>query len=88
MTELENLIAKCEKNAIPDNEINTQDIPELTKQDFDQGYFPNIKIKKKSVTFRIDLDILSWLKTNEEKGYQKRMNEALRWAKNNGYQFV
>ncbi len=83
MTELENYIAKCEANAIPDSEINTIDMPELTEKDFERGYFPNLKIKKKPITFRIDLDILSWLKQDTPKGYQSKINDILRMAMNN-----
>lgn len=40
--------------------------------------------RKKPVTFRIDLDNLLWLKGSNQKGYQTRLNEVIRWARNNG----
>ena len=33
-----NFIAKCERNAIPDEQIDTSDIPELTEEDFARGH--------------------------------------------------
>ncbi len=83
MKDLENLIAKCESNAIPDSQIDLSDIPELTDEDFKHGYFKNLKTKKKTVTFRIDLDNLAWLKQDGAKGYQTKLNEVLRWARYN-----
>ena len=38
---------------------------------------------KKSITVRIDLDNLAWLK-EAGKGYQTRLNEDLRWTRQNG----
>lgn len=83
MTELEQYIAKCEANAIPDSEIDTSDMPELTAADFARGQFKNFKPRKKSVTFRIDLDNLAWLQSAGEKGYQTKMNAVIRWAREN-----
>ena len=39
MTDLEKVIAKCEQNAKPDNEIDLTDVPELTEEDFSRGHF-------------------------------------------------
>lgn len=83
MRELDNFIAQCEKNAIPDEKINFTDAPELTENDFNNGHFKNWKPMKKSITFRIDLDNLAWLKSINEKGYQTKMNSVLRWARQN-----
>lgn len=63
--------------------IDFSDISELTKEDFARGHFRNWKPAKKAVSFRIDLDNLEWLK-KKGSGYQKRMNEVLRWARFNG----
>lgn len=82
MTELETLIAQCETHAIPDKDIDVSDIPELTEQDFANGSFKNWKPVKKAISVRIDLDNLEWLKRGGD-GYQKRLNEILRWARNN-----
>ena len=84
MTDLEEFIAKCEANAVPDNQINTADIPELTEEDFARGHFKYWKPMKKSITIRIDIDNLAWLQSGGVKGYQKKMNEVIRWAKMNG----
>ena len=83
MTELEQYIAKCEANAIPDSEIDTSEMPELTEKDFERGHFTNFKPMKKSITFRIDLDNLAWLQSAGVKGYQTRMNAVIRWAREN-----
>lgn len=38
----------------------------------------------KPVSFRIDLDNLQWLQSEGVKGYQKKMNGVIRWARQNG----
>jgi uncharacterized protein (DUF4415 family) len=58
-----------------DSEINFDDIPEL-----DEAFFKNAQIKlpeKKSVTIRMDSDVLDWFK-QQGKGYQTRINKLLR----------
>lgn len=60
------------------------DSPKLTAKDFENGHFKNWKPAKKSITVRIDLDNLEWLKSKNPVGYQKRLNETLRWARQNG----
>ena len=70
-------IAKLRKH------IDFSDIPEITEEQWKTGYLKNWKPVKKSITVRIDLDNLEWLKRNDEKGYQKRMNEVIRWARKN-----
>ena len=84
MEELKNFIARCEANAVPDKQIDTSDIPELTEEDFARGYFKYRKPMKKAVMFRIDIDNLAWLQSKGAKGYQKKMNSVLRWARQNG----
>ena len=88
MTDLEEYIAKCEACAVPDSHINTTDIPELTEEAFARGRFKSWKPLKQSVPFRIDFDNLSWLQSKGVKGYQKRMNEVIRWARQNGCPLV
>ena len=83
MTDLEKLIAKCEQNSVPDSQIDTSDIPELTEEDFSRGHFKYWKPMKKSITIRIDVDNLAWLQSEGVKGYQKKMNAVIRWAKEN-----
>lgn len=87
MTDLEKVIAKCEQNAKPDNEIELTDVPELTEEDFSRRHFKYWKPVKKSITVRIDLDNLAWLK-EAGKGYQTRLNEVLRWTRQNGCPLV
>lgn len=83
MTELKNFIAECERNAIPDEQIDTSDIPELTEEDFARGHFKYWKPTKKSITIRIDVDLLAWIQNPGKKDYQARLNSTLRWAKMN-----
>lgn len=42
---------------------------------------------KSVISIRIDNSTLQWLKSTGSNGYQKRANEALEWARNNGYKF-
>lgn len=61
-----------------DSEIDTTDIPELT------GWSEAVVGKfyrpiKKSLTIRLDADIVAWLKS-EGAGYQTRINRILREA--------
>ena len=83
MTDLKEFIAKCEANAVPDEQINTADIPELTEADFSRGHFKFWKPAKKPVSLRIDLDNLAWLQSVGVKGYQSRLNKVIRWAMQN-----
>lgn len=61
---------------IPDEEIDTSDIPEL-----DDHFWANAKmvrpITKKAVSIRLDSDILDWFKS-QGKGYQSTINSILR----------
>jgi uncharacterized protein (DUF4415 family) len=66
--------------ALPDNEINHDDIPALTEAqlaEMQRGRF--YRPVKKQITARVDADVLAWLKS-QGKGYQSRMNEILRDA--------
>jgi uncharacterized protein (DUF4415 family) len=65
--------------AMPDDEIDFSDIPELTEK-FWQNAVPNLFYKpvKKQVTLRIDADILAWLRQQGKDGYQSRLNAVLR----------
>ncbi|MGH1393883.1 MAG: BrnA antitoxin family protein [Trichormus sp.] len=61
---------------IPDEDIDTSDIPEL-----DAHFWENAKlvqpITKQAISLRIDSDVLQWFK-NQGKGYQSLMNTVLR----------
>lgn len=62
--------------AMPDDQIDLSDIPEVT--DWSDGivgkYYRPIK---KPLTIRIDADVLAWLKS-QGAGYQTRINRLLR----------
>lgn len=60
---------------LSDDEIDTNDIPELTAAQLAEHYRP----VKKQITARLDADVLAWLKA-DGKGYQSRMNAILRQA--------
>lgn len=68
-----------------DEDINLEDIPELTSEQMKTGHFyyaNSIKMPKTSIHLMIDNDNLEWLKS-EGKGYQPKLNNVLRWAKLN-----
>jgi uncharacterized protein (DUF4415 family) len=62
-------------DAMKDEDIDFSDIPEL-----DDEFFENAELRlpeKKSVTIRLDADVLEWFK-KQGKGYQTRINKLLR----------
>ena len=66
--------------AMPDDQIDFSDIPEMTDADWKRGpvyiglhYRPG----KKSVTIRLDDDMVKWFK-KQGKGWQTKMNWVLR----------
>lgn len=62
--------------ALSDSQIDTSDIPEV--EDWSQaerGRF--FRPVKKQITLRLDADLLAWFQ-DQGKGYQTRINEALR----------
>ena len=65
---------------MPDDEIDTSDIPEVTDwSGFQRGRY--YKPVKKSITLRLDADLIAWFKAHaEQKGgkYQTDINTALR----------
>jgi uncharacterized protein (DUF4415 family) len=61
-------------DAIPDDQIDLSDIPEIT--DF-SGFVRPWMGKKKSITIRLDEDMLKWFK-KRGKGWQPMMNWVLR----------
>src|SRR5262249_45635239 len=63
---------------MPDNEIDTSDIPPLTDAFWKNAVRnPFYKPTKTLTTVRIDSDVLAWLKA-QGKGYQSRINTSLR----------
>ena len=66
--------------ALPEEQIDTSDIPELTDAqlaEMRRGEF--YRPVKQQITARVDADVLAWLKA-QGKGYQSRMNAILRDA--------
>jgi uncharacterized protein (DUF4415 family) len=62
----------------PESELDLTDIPELknlTRAVVGKFYRPI----KKSLTIRVDADVLAWLRS-QGKGYQTRINQLLRAA--------
>ena len=68
----------AEIEAMPDDQIDTSDIPEL-----DETFFETARLvlpagtRKKTVTMRMDEDVLEWFRSRG-KGYSTRMNAVLR----------
>lgn len=61
--------------AMTDDDIDTSDIPELDDEFFKTA---NLRLPtKKSVTIRLDADVLDWFKS-QGKGYQTKINKLLR----------
>lgn len=62
--------------AMPDDQIDFSDIPEVT--DWSDGVVGKFyRPIKKPLTIRIDADVLAWLKS-QGAGYQTRINSFLR----------
>lgn len=67
--------------ALPDDQIDYSDIPELTESDFRRavpGHMLFYKAIKKPVTMRLDTDVIAWLKSKGP-GYQTLANRILRF---------
>jgi uncharacterized protein (DUF4415 family) len=76
----ERLAELARLEAMPDERINTEEMPELTAAelaDMERGRF--YRPVKQQVTARLDADVLAWLKAGGQ-GYQSRMNAILRRA--------
>jgi len=58
------------------------DNPEWTPEDWKKARPAYTKTPKTNIHTKIDTDILNWLKS-DGKGYQSRLNAALRFAMNN-----
>jgi uncharacterized protein (DUF4415 family) len=65
---------------LPEAGIDTDDIPEAPRSSWDAAKRPNLyKPLKRSVTIRLDADILEWFQARSGgKGYQTAINRALR----------
>jgi uncharacterized protein (DUF4415 family) len=65
---------------LPDEAIDTSDIPELTEEDFRRAVRGRFyRPIKKPVTMRLDADVIHWLK-KDGPGYQTKANTLLREA--------
>lgn len=65
--------------ALPDDEINTTDVPELLDwSDARRGVF--YRPVKQQITLRLDADVVAWFKAHAPsgRGYQTDINRALR----------
>lgn len=62
--------------ALPDEDIDTSDIPELG-DDFFRNAQLVMPTGKAQLTLRIDADVVAWFRA-QGKGYQSRMNAVLR----------
>ena len=62
--------------ALPDDQVDASEIPEL-----DEDFFRTAKLRlpksKQLVSLRLDTDVLDWFK-QQGKGYQTRINAVLR----------
>lgn len=66
--------------AMPDDTIDTSDLPPLTDAFFARAVRnPFYRPVKQQLTVRLDADVLAWLKTGG-RGYQTRINTILREA--------
>jgi len=64
--------------AIPDDQIDTSDIPELTDEQLRRAVRSSMyRPVKKPVTMRLDADVIEWLKLDGP-GYQTKANALLR----------
>lgn len=65
---------------LPDNKIDTTDIPEASAEAWDHARRPGLyRPIKKPVTLRLDADIVTWFKEHaHDRGYQTEINRVLR----------
>lgn len=64
--------------AMPDDQIDLSDIPELTPEQLNRAVRAQMyRPIKKPVTMRLDADVIAWLK-EDGRGYQTKANALLR----------
>lgn len=79
-SDVSQLIAECEKNAVPDELIDTSEIPEITSLDgFYFGNSKNFKIVKDPITIRLDRPLLAHLRAKGRR-WQTELNDFLMTA--------
>ncbi len=66
--------------AMPDDRIDTVDIPEASAEAWQHARRPGLyRPIKKPVTLRLDADIVTWFKEHAQgRGYQTEINRVLR----------
>jgi len=66
--------------ALPDDEIDTADIPEAPAENWAYARRPGLyRPIKKPVTLRLDTDVVTWFKDHApDGGYQTEINKVLR----------
>ena len=65
--------------ALPDDQIDTADIPEAPAESWKEARRGLYRPIKKPVTLRLDADVVSWFKAHAQtSGYQTEINRVLR----------
>lgn len=66
--------------ALPDDQIDTSDIPEAAPEAWLHARQPGLyRPVKKPVTLRLDADVVAWFKEHaRDRGYQTEINRVLR----------
>jgi uncharacterized protein (DUF4415 family) len=67
--------------ALPDEDIDTTDIPEAPQENwiYAQRATDFYRARKQAVTIRLDADVVAWFKDHAEgRGYQTEINRVLR----------
>lgn len=66
--------------ALPEDQIDTDDIPEAPIENMRRGVRgPHYRALKTPVTIRLDADVVAWFKETAESGkYQSEINRVLR----------
>jgi uncharacterized protein (DUF4415 family) len=66
--------------ALPDDQIDLSDIPEITEEQWKQARRGALfRPMKQAVTIRLDADVLAWFKEHAKgRGYQTEINRVLR----------
>lgn len=66
--------------ALPENHIDTDDIPEAAPDNWLHAKRPGLyRPVKKPVTLRLDVDVVEWFKDHAQSGgYQTEINRVLR----------
>ena len=67
--------------ALPDDQIDTSDIPEITDEQWAtrQRGVDFYRPRKQAVTIRLDADVVAWFKEHvTDRGYQTEINRVLR----------